>query len=69
MNHIATALPLKKSGIPVRDLRIIVHKSIGSATTDVLGGHVDVVAATPAILLPHVQSGRLRVIALAAPQG
>lgn len=68
MNHIAAALPLKKSGIPVRDLRVVVYKSIGNATTEVLGGHVDVVSATPAILLPHVQSGRLRVIALAAPK-
>jgi putative tricarboxylic transport membrane protein len=52
----------------VRDLRIVVYKSIGNATLEVLGGHVDVVSATPAILLPHVQAGRLRVIALAAPK-
>lgn len=68
MNHIAVATPLKKSGIPVRDLRVIVYKSISDATTAVLGGHVDVVSATPAILLPHVQSGKLRFIALAAPK-
>lgn len=68
MNHIAVATPLKKSGIPVRDLRIVVYKSISDATTAVLGGHVDAVSATPAILLPHVQSGKLRLIALAAPK-
>ena len=67
MNHIAVALPLKKSGVEVRDLRIVVYKSISDATTAVLGGHVDAVSATPAILLPHVQSGKLRLIALAAP--
>ncbi|MCE2945692.1 MAG: Bug family tripartite tricarboxylate transporter substrate binding protein [bacterium] len=67
INHIGIALPLRRAGVDITGLRVVTYKSISDATTAVLGGHVDAVSATPAVLLPHVASGRLRVIALAAP--
>jgi putative tricarboxylic transport membrane protein len=68
VNHIGVALPLRRAGVDITALRVVTYKSISEATTAVLGGHVDVVSATPAVLLPHVAAGRLRVIALAAPE-
>lgn len=68
MNHIAVAMPLKRATIDIGRLKVVVFKSISDATTAVLGGHVDVVSATPAILLPHVETGKLRFIALASPR-
>jgi len=36
------------------------YKGVGPATTDVIGGHVPMLAANILTLLPHVKAGRLR---------
>lgn len=68
INHIAIGLPLKKGGVEVSRLKVVVFKSISDAVTAVLGGHVDAVSATAAILVPHMQAGTLRVLASASPK-
>ena len=35
---------------------------------NVVGGHIDIVAATPSTVLAQVQAGRLRVLGITAPQ-
>lgn len=68
INHIAIGQPLKKGGVDVSQLKVVVFKSISDAVTAVLGGHVDAVSATAAILVPHMQAGKLRVLASASPK-
>lgn len=68
INHIAVGMPLEKGGVEVSRLKVVVFKSISDAVTAVLGGHVDVVSGTAAIMLPHMQAGNLRIIASASPK-
>jgi putative tricarboxylic transport membrane protein len=52
----------------VKKLRVVVFGSGGEAMTALLGGHVGLVATPSANAIPHLQSGRMRVLAIAAPQ-
>jgi putative tricarboxylic transport membrane protein len=66
--YIAAALAVKAAGGDVRKMKAVVFNSSGDSVTALLGGHVDVVPAAASLVLPHVQSGRLRLIAVATPQ-
>jgi len=67
-NHLATALALKAAGVDVKRLRIVVVKGIADAVPGVMGGHIDVVAGSVAGLLPFLQAGKLRGIAVSGPK-
>ncbi len=60
--HMGIAIPMKAAGVDVRKMRIVAFKSSGQSVTNLLGGHVDVVASTYGTVLPHLQAGRIRVI-------
>ena len=60
--HMGIAIPMKAAGVDVRKMRIVAFKSSGQSVTNLLGGHVDVVASTYGTVLPHLQAGRVRVI-------
>jgi tripartite-type tricarboxylate transporter receptor subunit TctC len=49
------------------DLVHIPYKGSALITTDLLGGHLDVVFSDMAVVLPHVQAGRLRALAVTGP--
>jgi len=66
-NHIAIALAAKAAGADVKKLRVVVFNSGGEAMTALLGGHVAMVVTPAANLIPHLQAGRMRVLAVAAP--
>lgn len=66
--HLGAAQPLKQAGVHVQDLRIIPYKSSAESMNALVGGHLDVVSATTPNLLPYLQSGRVRVLAIAAEQ-
>jgi putative tricarboxylic transport membrane protein len=66
-NHIAAGLAAKAAGGDVRKLRVVVFGSGGESMTALLGGHVGLVATPAANAIPHLQSGRMRVLAIAAP--
>ncbi len=66
-NHIAAGLAAKAAGGDVKKLRVAVFGSGGEAMTALLGGHVGLVATPSANAIPHLQSGRMRVLAVAAP--
>jgi putative tricarboxylic transport membrane protein len=68
MNHIGAALPLKAGGVDVRAMKAVVFNTVAESVTAVVGGHIDIVAATPSIVLAQVQAGRLRVLGITAPQ-
>ena len=66
--HVAAALTVKAAGGDVRKMKAVVFNSSGDSVTALLGGHVDVVPVAAALALPHVQAGRLRLVAVATPQ-
>ena len=62
------ASALKASGIDVRKTKNVVFQSGALAVAALLGGHVDVVPGSVSLLLPRLQSGGVRLVAVAAPQ-
>ena len=67
-NHIAAAAAARAAGADVKKRKVVIFGSGGEAMTALLGGHVALVATPAANSLAHVQAGRIRVIAIAAPQ-
>ncbi len=65
-NHIAMCLVGKTVGADVKRFKIAVFNSSGESITAVLGGHVNLAITTTGLLGPHVEAGRVRVIAVAA---
>jgi putative tricarboxylic transport membrane protein len=66
-NHIAAGIAAKVAGADVRKLRVVVFGSGGESMTALLGGHVSLVVTPSANAIPHLQSGKMRVLAVAAP--
>jgi putative tricarboxylic transport membrane protein len=66
-NHIGAALIAKAAGADVKKLKVVVFNSGGESMTALLGGHVSLVVTPSANLIPHQQSGRMRVLAVSAP--
>lgn len=66
-NHIAAGLAAKAAGGDVKKLKVVVFGSGGEAMTALLGGHVGLVATPSANAIPHLQAGRMRVLAIASP--
>ena len=58
--HMAMELLSHAAGIK---LRHIPTAGAGPALTAILGGHVDALASGPAVVIPHIKSGKLRALA------
>jgi putative tricarboxylic transport membrane protein len=67
-NHIAAGIVARAAGADVKKLKVVVFSSGGEAMTALLGGHVALVVTPSANLIPHLQSGKLRAIAVSAPK-
>lgn len=65
-NHIALALVARAAGADLKKLKTVVFRSGREPVLALLGGHIDVVSGTAGNVLPHVQTGKLRVIGVAA---
>lgn len=65
-SHMVAGLVVSKAGGDARRMKTVVFKSGGEVTTALLGGHVDVVPAPVANLLPHIKSGKLRALAISS---
>ena len=59
---------LKANGGDPKKPKLVVFKSGGEATTALLGGHLDYAITVVPSVMGQVQSGQLRIIAIAAPQ-
>ena len=66
--HISFALAVKAGGIDIKKLRTVVFNSGGESMTALLGGHVDVSASAPSVLLAQIKAGKVRMLAIGAPQ-
>ena len=67
-NHIAAGTVLKAAGVDLRKVKFVSFKGSAETTLAVLGGHVDVAMATPSSAWKHVQAGKMRMLAVSAPQ-
>jgi putative tricarboxylic transport membrane protein len=67
-NHIAAGTVLKAAGVDLKKVKFVSFRGSAETTVAVLGGHVDVVMATPGSAWKHVQAGKLRMLAVAAPK-
>jgi len=66
--HLAVGLIASVAGVEGRKLKFVSFKGGAEATPAVLGGHVDILVATPTSAWRHVQNGALRMLAITAPQ-
>ena len=66
--HIAAGLMIKAVGGNPRDLKTVVFKGSAEAISALLGAHLEMVIIGAGNAVAHVQSGRMRVLAVTAPQ-
>lgn len=66
--HIGAAKPLLAAGVDVARMTVVPFKSSAESVTALLGGHVDVVAATTANLVGQVEAGKVRLLAISSPK-
>lgn len=67
-NHIGAAMLARAAGVDARRLKVVVFGSGGESMTALLGGHVGLVVTPSANLIPHMQSGRARILGVSAPK-
>lgn len=66
--HITLALATKAAGGDARKLKAVVFQAAAQGMTALLGGHIDMVASPLSNLVPHMQAGRVRILAISAPK-
>ena len=66
--HVTSGMFVKALGGNPRDLKPVVFKGSAEAIPAVMGGHLDLVVVGAVNVVPHVGSGRMRVLGVAAPQ-
>ncbi|QHE85767.1 tripartite tricarboxylate transporter substrate binding protein [Hydrogenophaga sp. BPS33] len=66
--HAGIAKPLMVGGVDISRLRVVPFKSSAESMTALLGGHLDVVAASTPNVITNMQAGRIRVIAVATSE-
>jgi tripartite-type tricarboxylate transporter receptor subunit TctC len=59
--HVAAVLVLKAAGL---DMVHVPYRGVAPAFTDLLAGHIVMVAGSPVELKPHLESGKLKVLAV-----
>jgi putative tricarboxylic transport membrane protein len=67
-NHLALAIVTTAVGGDIKKLKVVAYPSGKDAMMALLGGHVDLAVAPAATLLPQIQTGQLRMIAITAPR-
>ena len=68
MIHASVVLAMKAAGVEHHKLKTVVFNSGGESMIALLGGHVDLATGGVASVLPHLRAGKVRVIAISAPQ-
>lgn len=66
--HIALALAAKGAGADPRKMRALVFPGVSQGFAALYGGHIDVVANPHSSFAAPLKEGRVRVLAIAAPQ-
>jgi len=66
--HMSAGMLIKALGGVPRDLKPVVFKGSAEAITALLGSHLEYVVVGAVNTVPHIASGRMRVVAVAAPK-
>jgi putative tricarboxylic transport membrane protein len=67
-NHTHVARAAKAAGIDPRELKMVVFSSGADARSAVIGGHVDAVTTSAGSMIGQMESGLLKIIAVASPE-
>lgn len=67
-NHVAIARVVKAHGIDPKSLPMVTYSSGAISMTNLLGGHIDMVVTAAYNAAPHAKAGRVRIIAISAPE-
>lgn len=59
LGHLAMTVLAKKAGVEITH---VPYRGGGPAMNDVLGGHVDLIAGSAALITPQLESGRIRPV-------
>jgi len=62
--HTGGVVALRAGGVDVKNARFVVYKSAGEAILAVIAGDLDMAVGTVANFPPHLQSGRIRLVAV-----
>ena len=63
-----TAMVAKAAGVSPKDMTYVALEGGGEAVTAVLGNHISVVSAGIAEMGPHIEAGKIRVLAVFSPE-
>ena len=67
-NHLTLSMAVKAGGIDPRKLKVVVFKTNAESTTAVMGGHIQMVAASIPSVIGQIKAGTVRAIAVGDPQ-
>ena len=67
-NHTTLMVALRAGGVDLKRVKTVVFNGGAASTTALLGGHVEVVNTAPGNMVQHLVSGKLRSLAVSAPQ-
>jgi len=65
-HRVSIGLPMHKAGVNIKAVRMPAFKGGGETVTAVLGGHTDVLVTSVSTSVPHVESGKMRAIAVSS---
>lgn len=65
-HHISFGLPLQSAKVDMKQTKLVAFNSTSEAVTALLGGHVDVMSGGTVQIAPHVESGKMRVLAVSS---
>ena len=65
-HRIAVGMVLQSAQVDIKQVKMVVLNS-GTQAISALGGHIDVSVSPLAQVLPHLQSGKMRVLGVSAP--
>ncbi len=67
-NHFVAALLARAVGSDPRKLRMVTFGGGAEAATNVLGGHIDAMVNASNNAVPHMQSGKMRILGISSPK-
>jgi len=67
-HHIIAGLFMKAIGANPRDLKTVLFKGSAEAVIAILGGHLDLVSTGAGNAAPHMETGKLRILAVSSAQ-
>jgi putative tricarboxylic transport membrane protein len=66
--HFVYALVAKTAGVDPRKLKVVTFGGAAESVTNLLGGHIDMVAGSVDNVIPHLKSGTVRVLGVSGAQ-